>query len=172
MRMGSFEYYKACICYDFPNEERIIFEQVIKTTPDKIARRDSSEACPDIRCRITVRNTDSFHLPPTTFKHSIFNDKEVFTRLGNISKELGYSFYKPSAEFKEARIFFPRLDCIICANSYGCTFRSPVTCEPLSQMGVEVFNKYEKGSLYLILQKMLTMVEWHYNVNLDMCDFL
>ena len=43
---------------------------------------------------------------------------------------------------------------------------------PLSQMGVEVFNKYEKGSLYLILQKMLTMVEWHYNVNLDMCDFL
>ena len=47
-----------------------------------------------------------------------------------------------------------------------------MTREPLSQMGVEVFNKYEKGSLYLILQKMLTMVEWHYNVNLDMCDFL
>ena len=38
MGMGSFGDYKAVMCYDFPNEERIIFEQVIKTTPEKIAR--------------------------------------------------------------------------------------------------------------------------------------
>lgn len=50
--MGTFENYEACLYYDFPNKERIIFQQVIKTTPDKIARRDGLEAYPELRCRI------------------------------------------------------------------------------------------------------------------------
>lgn len=170
--MGTFENYEACLYYDFPNKERIIFQQVIKTTPDKIARRDGLEAYPELRCRIIARNTESFHIPNTTFNHSIFNDKEVFMRLGNISKELGYSFYKPSAEFKEARIFFPRLDCIISANRYGCQFKSPVNNNVLPIMGVETFSRHELDSLYLILQKMLFMVEIHYNKRLDVSDFI
>lgn len=170
--MSTFQDYRACLYYEFPDKERIIFEQIISLTPDKIARKDGRDANPIIECKIIESNTEKHICTPVKFKHSIFNDKEVWLKLGFISKELGYSFYKPSTEFKEARIYFPKLDCIVSANYYGCVFRSTVNNFILSSMGVELFQDCERNSLYAILEKMLFAVEKHYNIKLNMHDFL
>lgn len=163
--------YRAVLYYTLRDGTKIIFNQSTNANIGKVVFRNT-EPGPQIHCHVAAARDDTAVLEYKNVGFSLFHDYAVASAVGHMAKELGQPFHALRDCFQETRIFFPGLDAVVSANIWGTVFRDVSTNFTLASMPVEVFDRYEKGSLFLMLRKMLSSVEKAYGVSYDIRNFL